>query len=78
VPALSPYIIDPIWEQFSALLPERDGDHPLGCHNPSIPDRVLFYKLVQVLLFGLSLREERGSPRPLARRAPSGVGARSG
>jgi transposase len=52
VPALSPYIIDPIWEQFEALLPERDVDHPLGCHNPPIPDRVVFEKLVQILLFG--------------------------
>lgn len=52
MPALSPYIIDPIWEQFEALLPERDADHPLGCHNPRIPDRVVFEKLVQVLVFG--------------------------
>jgi transposase len=52
VPALSPYIIDPIWEQFEALLPERDVDHPLGCHNPRIPDRVVFEKLVQVLVYG--------------------------
>ena len=62
MPALSPYIIDPIWEQFEALLPERDVDHPLGCHNPRIPDRVVLEKLVQVLLFGLSLREDS---RPL-------------
>ena len=52
MPALSPYIIDPIWEQFEALLPERDVDHPLGCHNPRIPDTVVFEKLVQVLVFG--------------------------
>ena len=52
MPALSPYIIDPIWEQFEVLLPERDVDHPLGCHNPRIPDRVVFEKLVQVLVFG--------------------------
>ena len=52
MPALSPYIIDPIWEQFEALLPERDVDHPLGCHNPRIPDRVVFEKLVQILVFG--------------------------
>ena len=52
MPALSPYIIDPIWEQFEALLPERDVDHPLGCHNPRIPDRVVFEKLVEVLVFG--------------------------
>ena len=52
MPALSPYIIDPIWEQFEALLPERDVAHPLGCHNPRIPDKVVFEKLVQVLVFG--------------------------
>jgi transposase len=52
VPALPPYIIEPIWQQFSALLPEREVDHPLGCHRPRIPDRVVFEKLVQVLVFG--------------------------
>jgi transposase len=52
VPALPPYIIGPIWQQFSALLPERKVDHPLGCHRPRIPDRVVFEKLVQVLVFG--------------------------
>ncbi len=52
MPAISPYIIDPIWEQFEALLPECNVDHPLGCHNPRIPDRVVFDKLVQVLVFG--------------------------
>ncbi len=53
MPALPPYLIEPIWEQFSALLPERDVvDHPLGCHKPRIPDRIVFEKLVQVLVFG--------------------------
>ena len=52
MPAVSPYIIDPIWEQFEALLPEREDDHPLGCHNPRIPERVVFDKLVQVLVLG--------------------------
>jgi transposase len=52
VPALPPYIIEPIWQQFSALLPEREVDHPLGCHRPRIPNRVVFEKLVQVLVFG--------------------------
>jgi transposase len=52
VPALPPYIIEPIWQQFSALLPERKVDHPLGCHRPRIPERVVFEKLVQVLVFG--------------------------
>jgi transposase len=52
VPALPPLIIEPIWQQFAALLPERKVDHPLGCHRPRIPDRVVFEKLVQVLVFG--------------------------
>src|SRR5215213_644484 len=51
VPALEPYLIEPIFEQFRALLPERKVDHPLGCHRPRIPDRVVFEKLVQVLVF---------------------------
>jgi transposase len=52
VPALQPYIIKPIWEQFRVLLPERKTDHPLGCHRQRIPDRVVFEKLVEVLVFG--------------------------
>ena len=52
MPALPPYIIEPIWQQFSSLLPEREVNHPLGCHRPRIPDRVVFEKLVQVLVFG--------------------------
>jgi len=56
VPALPPYIIEPLWQQFSALLPEREVNHPLGCHRPRIPDRVVFEKLVQVLVFGCAYR----------------------
>jgi transposase len=46
MPALQPYITEPIWEQFSALLPERKTDHPLGCHRPRMSDRVVFEKLL--------------------------------
>ena len=56
MPALPPYIIEPIWEQFRALLPEREVDHPLGCHRSRVPDRVVFEKLVQVLVFGCAYR----------------------
>ena len=52
MPALPPYLIEPIWQQFSALLPQRQTTHPLGCHRPRIADRVVFEKLVQVLVFG--------------------------
>lgn len=56
MPALPPYIIEPIWEQFRALLPEREVHHPLGCHRSRIPDRVIFEKLVQILVFGCAYR----------------------
>src|SRR5829696_10378625 len=52
MPTLQTYIIEPIWTQFAALLPEREVSHPLGCHRPRIPDRLVFEKLVQVLVFG--------------------------
>jgi len=28
MPALQPCIIEPIWEQFSTLLPDREVEHP--------------------------------------------------
>jgi hypothetical protein len=54
VPALPPYIIEPIFEQFCALLAEhKKTDHPLGCHRQRIPNRVVFVeKLLQILVFG--------------------------
>ena len=33
-------------------MPGREVNHPLGCHRPRIPDRVVFEKLVEVLVFG--------------------------
>jgi len=38
--------------QFRTLLPQRETNHPLGRHRPRIPDRMVFEKLVQVLVFG--------------------------
>jgi hypothetical protein len=32
--------------------PEREIHHPLGCHRPRIPDRIVFEKLTEVLMFG--------------------------
>jgi len=52
VPALPSSVIAPLWDQFCALLPTPVDTHPLGCHRPRIPDRVVFDKLVQVLVFG--------------------------
>jgi hypothetical protein len=49
-----PAIVGPgtLWVQVSALLPARQVHHPLGCHRPRIPDRIVFDKLIQVLAFG--------------------------
>ena len=52
MPAIPSSISEPIWDQVSALLPSHDDTHPLGCHRPRIPDRLVFDKLVQVLVFG--------------------------
>lgn len=52
VPALPSSIIEPIWDQFAALIPQPVDEHPLGCHRPRICDRVVFDKLVQVLVLG--------------------------
>ena len=72
MPALQPYLIEPIWKQFSALLPERpETNHPLGCHRSRISDRVVFEKLVQVLVFGCAyerIAEEGCSATTLRRR----------
>lgn len=52
MPAVPSCILDPIRDQFLALLPPRRVSHPLGCHRQRIPDAVVFDKLVQVLVFG--------------------------
>jgi transposase len=57
VPAVPSWLLEPLWDQFAALLPDRpvyDPAHPLGCHRPRISDRVVFEKLIQVLRFGCS------------------------
>ena len=56
MPALPSSILEPLWVQVAALLPVRQVHHPLGCHRPRIPDRVIFDKLVQILVFGCGYR----------------------
>jgi transposase len=56
VPALPSSILEPLWVQVAALLPTRPDTHPLGCHRPRIPDRIVFDKLIQVLVFGCGYR----------------------
>ena len=76
MPALEPYLIEPIFEQFRALLPERKTHHPPGCHRSRIPERVLFEKLVQVLVFGCAY--ERIADASCSESTLRREGARSG
>ncbi|WP_219413788.1 IS5 family transposase [Pseudonocardia nigra] len=57
MPALPSWLIEPLWDQFAALLPAREefvATHPWGCHRRRIADRIVFDKLIQVLRFGCS------------------------
>lgn len=77
MPAIPSCIIEPIWQQFCDLLPDRKVDHPLGCHHPRIPDRVVFDKLVQVLVFGCAynrIADKTCSATTLRRRRDEWIG----
>jgi transposase len=52
VPAVPAFLIEPLWYQFQSLVPEVVDTHPKGGHRPRIPDRVVFDKLIQVLVLG--------------------------
>lgn len=52
MPAVPSCIIEPIWGQLCALIPPVVDDHPLGCHRPRLGDRIIFDKLVQILILG--------------------------
>jgi len=78
VPAIPSSIIEPIWDQFSALLPPHPVAHPLGCHRPRIPGRLVFDKLVQVLVFGCAderIADDTCSATTLRRRRDAWIDA---
>ena len=52
--ALDPEVMDAMWAAAEPLLPVGGDDHPLGCHNPRIPDRVCFEGIVIRLVTGCS------------------------
>src|SRR5215216_4822605 len=55
VPVLPVCLVEPLWVQFSALLPERprvSPTHPLGCHRQRIDDRVVFEHVIAALVHG--------------------------
>ena len=78
MPAVPSCIIEPVWDQFQALIPAVADDHPLGCHRPRIADRVVFDKLVQVLVLGAAyekISETGCSATTIRRNAAAGSGA---
>jgi transposase len=53
VPVVPSCLLEPIWNQFSVLLPQQPifhPNHPLGCHRRRIPDRVVFDHIVAALV----------------------------
>ncbi len=55
MPVLPVCLLEPLWDQLSALLTERprvSPTHPLGCHRERIPDRVVFEHVVAALVHG--------------------------
>jgi transposase len=48
-------LLEPLWVQLSALLPEHpivSPTHPLGCHRRRVPDRVVFEHVIAALVHG--------------------------
>ncbi len=55
MPALPVSLLEPVWQQFAALVPERPvvaPTHPLGCHRSRVPDQVVFEHVVAALVHG--------------------------
>ena len=55
MPVLPVCLVEPLWDQVSALPPERPRvapTHPLGCHRQRIPDRVVFEHVIAALVHG--------------------------
>lgn len=55
MPVVAVSVFEPIWQQFAVLLPPHpivSPGHPLGCHRPRVPDRVVFAHIVEALVHG--------------------------
>ena len=55
MPAIPSSLLEPIWVEFDALLPDRpefDPSHPLGCHRRRIDNRIVFEHLIDALVHG--------------------------
>ena len=53
-------IPDRVWARMEPLLPERPA-HPLGCHNPRVPDRDAMNAILLVLRTGMQWNALNGT-----------------
>src|SRR5215216_4669845 len=75
VPALEPYLIEPIFEQFSALIPARQTPTRSDAIVPASP---ITWSLRSWCKYWCSAALTRGSPTSPARLPRLGTGATSG
>ncbi|MEV5010659.1 IS5 family transposase [Streptomyces sp. NPDC055692] len=74
MPAVPSCLLEPLWDQFAALLPvqsEYAESHPLGCHRRRVPDRTVFEYIVLALVHGSGYERIAGpgcSDRTIRRR----------
>ncbi|WP_371641660.1 IS5 family transposase [Streptomyces mirabilis] len=76
MPVLPSCLLEPLWDQFAALLPEHVDTHPLGCHNPRIPDRIVFERVIAALVHGSGyerIADRQCSDRTIRRRVKYGA-----
>src|SRR3954462_2850766 len=52
VPGVPACILDPLREEFLAMIPARVDRHPLGCHRRRIGDAIDFAINVEALVYG--------------------------
>lgn len=77
MPAVPSCLLEPLWDQFTALLPAREDyaeNHPLACHRRRVPDRVVFDHIVLAPAHGCG----SASPLPDVPIGPSGGVSDSG
>lgn len=71
MPAVPSCILNPLREQFLALVPTPVASHPLGCHRPRIDVEIVFDKIVEALVYGAGyerIADARCSASTLRRR----------
>ncbi|MFZ0058688.1 MAG: IS5 family transposase [Acidimicrobiales bacterium] len=77
--ALSPRVVEVVWQAVSPLLPRHDDRHPLGCHRPRLSDRDCFEAILFRLVTGCSWdvagRLGKGGETTLRRRRDEWIAA---